>query len=196
MIEGCLDIWTRLRTRLYTLLIGREFQSIGRGTRISPPFRFSNLGKIRLGEQVMIHRDCWIQVLPCEDNDHAAKLVIDSHAGIGMGATISAAKQVAIEEYVLLARNVYISDNRHAFEDVTDPIMSQGLDKPAPVRIGRHSWLCQNVCVLPGATIGEHCVIGANSVVRGEIPSYSVAVGAPARVVKQFNLATRLWEKR
>ena len=121
--------------------------------------------------------------------------MIKDYAGIGMGATISVAQQVVIEEHVLLARNVYISDNRHAFERVTDPIMSQGLDAPAPVTIGKHSWLCQNVCVLPGVQIGEHCVIGANSVVRDSIPSFSVAAGVPARVVRTYNPATEKWER-
>ena len=65
--------------------------------------------------------------------------------------------------------------------------MLQGINRIAPVIIGNHSWLGQNVVVLPGVTIGEHCVIGANSVVRSPIPDYCVAVGAPARVVRRFN---------
>ena len=59
--------------------------------------------------------------------DDSVKLVIGAHTGIGMGATISAAQQVTIGEYVLLARNVYISDHAHAFEDVKVPIMQQGI---------------------------------------------------------------------
>lgn len=53
----------------------------------------------------------------------------------------------------------------------------------APVRIGRGSWLAERVAVLKGADIGTCCIIGANSVVRGGIPDYSIAVGSPARVV-------------
>ena len=53
----------------------------------------------------------------------------------------------------------------------------------APVRIGRGTWLAERVAVLRGANIGRCCIVGANSVVRGEIPDYSIAVGAPAKVV-------------
>ena len=53
----------------------------------------------------------------------------------------------------------------------------------APVRIGRGTWLGERVAVLRGADIGAHCIVGANSVVKGRIPDYSIAVGAPARVV-------------
>ena len=112
-----------------------------------------------------------------------------------MGSHISAAQQVVIGEHVLLAPNVYISDHAHAYENVDVPIMRQGMTGVAPVSIGRHTWLGQNVVVLPGVTIGQHCIIGANSVVNSSIPDYSVAVGAPARVVKQYNRNSGQWER-
>jgi len=96
---------------------------------------------------------------------------------------------------VLLARNVYIADHGHAFEDVNTPIMLQGIDHVGEVEIAKHSWLGQNVCVLPGVRIGQHCVIGANSVVTRDVPDFSVAVGAPARIVKRYDHESRRWEK-
>jgi acetyltransferase-like isoleucine patch superfamily enzyme len=73
--------------------------------------------------------------------------------------------------------------------------MHQGINGVAPVTIGRGTWLGQNVVVLPGVTIGQHCVVGANSVVNSSIPDYSVAVGAPARVVRQYNRNSAKWER-
>jgi lipopolysaccharide O-acetyltransferase len=64
-----------------------------------------------------------------------------------------------------------------------------------PVSIGNCVWLGEGVAVLSGAKIGDGCIIGAHSVVKGEIPPYSVAVGAPARVVKKYNFETKNWEK-
>jgi acetyltransferase-like isoleucine patch superfamily enzyme len=112
-----------------------------------------------------------------------------------MGANISAAHKIVIGEYVLLARNVYISDHAHAFENIHVPIMRQGINGIAPVSIGPSTWLGQNVVVLPGVTIGQHCVIGANSVVNASVPDFCVAVGAPARVVKRYNSNARRWER-
>jgi acetyltransferase-like isoleucine patch superfamily enzyme len=176
-------------------LIAGQFKEIGVGTRISPPLRFGNLGQVSLGDEVIINRDCWILTLNEKNHESSPKLIIKSHAGIGMGATISAASRILIDEYVLLARNVYISDHGHAYEEVDTPIMCQGISMVRPVSIGRHSWLGQNVSVLPGASIGVHCVIGANSVVLSDIPDYSVAVGSPARVVKMYNRSTKRWER-
>ncbi len=192
----CLEhTWSRIVTGLYTLLLSSQFREIGAGARVSPPFRYYGLNQISLGEHVMIHRDCWIQVLGEQGDDKSSRIVIKAYAGIGMGSTISAAQQVVIEEYVLLARNVYISDHAHAYENLDVPIKHQGIDHIAPVSIGRHTWLGQNVVVLPGVTIGQHCVIGANAVVNSSIPDFSVAVGAPARVVKQYDRNDGQWKR-
>jgi len=180
---------------LYTLLLASQFKEFGAGSRVAPPFRYYGLNQISLGEKVIINRDCWIQVLGGQGDDQSAKIVIQAHAGIGMGATISAAHQVTIGEYVLLARNVYISDHAHGYENLDVPIMHQGISGIAPVSIGRNTWLGENAVVLPGVTIGQHCVIGANAVVKTSIPDFSVAVGAPARVVKQFNQNNGRWER-
>ena len=69
--------------------------------------------------------------------------------------------------------------------DINTPIKEQDISIVSPVVIGEGSWLGENVCVC-GASIGKHCVIGANSVVTNDIPDYCVAVGAPARVIKKI----------
>lgn len=194
-IENMLHWAMKIHTRLFTLLISSQFMEIGAGSRIDPPFRFYNLNWMSLGDNVMINRDCWIQVVAGQAGDKMAKLIIKSNVGIGMGAHISAVQHVMIEEHVVLGRNVFISDHAHAFEDTTMPITLQGIDRIAPVTIGRETWLGENVVILPGVTIGSHCVIGANSVVNRSIPDFSVAVGAPARVVRQFSKRTGRWER-
>jgi acetyltransferase-like isoleucine patch superfamily enzyme len=193
-MEAMMHACSRLRTRLFTFLLASQFQHIGTGSRIVPPFRYAQLHQISLGDYVIIHAGGWITAV--SDPDYkGVKLSVGSHTGIGMGATIAAAKQVVIGENVLLARNVYIADHSHAFKDITIPISRQGIDNIKPVSIGRHTWLGQNAVVLPGVSIGQHCVIGANSVVNRSIPDFSIAVGAPARVVKAYNPGTGQWEK-
>lgn len=194
-IERAYELQDRLRTRLFTWLLAGQFKEFGHGSRITPPFRFWGLHEIAVGENVIINRDCWIQTIPNASGEASSKLKIGSHAGIGMGTCISAAESVLIGEHVLLARNVYISDHSHAYERLDLPIADQGIDRMAPVSIGANTWLGQNVVVLPGVTIGRHCVIGANSVVKDSIPDFSVAVGSPARVVRRFNRSTARWER-
>ena len=112
-------------------------------------------------------------------------LEIGSGTSMAGACVISVVCSIVIEEDVLMARNVYISDHIHRYSDRNRPIVLQGVDKIRPVRIRRGAWLGQNVVVCPGVTIGENAVIGANSVVNSDIPAFAVAVGAPARVVKR-----------
>ena len=112
-----------------------------------------------------------------------------------MGATISAVRKVVIGAHVVLARNVYISDHGHAFEDIRVPIALQGIAKVAEVEIGDSTWIGQNACVLPGVQIGRHCVVGSNSVVTHDLPDFCVAAGVPAKVIKRYNEETQVWEK-
>jgi len=99
-----------------------------------------------------------------------------------------------LEENVLTADRVYISDCSHGYSDVAVPVCKQAVVQKKSVRIGEGSWLGINVCVL-GANVGKHCVIGANSVVTKDIPDYCVAAGSPARVIKRFDMVSGLWRK-
>jgi acetyltransferase-like isoleucine patch superfamily enzyme len=78
---------------------------------------------------------------------------------------------------------VYICDFDHVTADIHRPIKDQGIVK-TPVRIGPDCWLGTKVTVLRGTRIGRGCVLGAHSVVRGDVPDYSIAVGSPAKVVR------------
>lgn len=104
---------------------------------------------------------------------------------IGRGSGIVGHFSIEIGDDVWTGHNVYITDQNHGYEDVSLPISQQSQPERA-VKIGSGSWLGYGSVVLPGVTIGEHCVIGANSVVTKDVPSYSVAVGVPARVIKRF----------
>lgn len=63
---------------------------------------------------------------------------------------------------------------------------NKGLEYALPIHVGNNVWLGGNVCVLPGVTIGDNCVIGAGSVVTRDIPSGTVAAGNPCRVLKKL----------
>ena len=113
---------------------------------------------------------------------------------IGHYAHIIAMHSMTIEQNVLIADKVFISDCTHSYEDINKPVIRQEVKELSPVVIGEGSWIGENVCIC-GASVGKHCVIGANSVVTSDIPDYSVAVGSPARVVKKYDLNSNEWKK-
>ena len=63
------------------------------------------------------------------------------------------------------------------------------------VKIGNYCFIGMDVKVFPGVTIGDNVIVGANSIVMNDIPSYSVCVGVPAKVIKKYNFHTKQWEK-
>ena len=104
---------------------------------------------------------------------------------IGRNSGIVGHFSILIEDDVWTGHHVYITDQNHGYEDVSKPISQQSQPERA-VRIGKGSWIGHGSVILPGSNIGEHVVIGAQSVVSGVIPDYCVAVGSPARVIKQY----------
>ena len=103
----------------------------------------------------------------------------------GKGSGIVGHYRIEIGNDVWTGHHVYITDQNHGYEDVTLPISRQ-TQPERPVTIGDGSWLGAGCVVLPGATIGKHVAVGANSVVTGELPDFCVAVGAPARVIRRY----------
>ena len=114
---------------------------------------------------------------------HAGRVTIGAKSVIGGGTTINSYLDVTIGEGALFADDVHVTDFDHRTDRLDLPIKDQGI-VTSPVRIGPDVWLGRGVTVLRGVDIGRGSVVGAHSVVTRDIPPYSVAVGAPARVVR------------
>lgn len=126
-------------------------------------------------------------------NNAVGDIVIGNHTRVGLGNTLIG--PVTIGDKVNLAQNVVISGLNHNFEDIDKPIAIQGVTTQQ-ITIEDNVWIGANSVVLPGVHIGRHVVIGAGSVVSRDIPSYSVAIGTPARVVKQYDFEKKQWIKK
>ena len=95
---------------------------------------------------------------------------------------------------VTFGDNVFIAPNC-GFYTAGHPIdyeqRNQGLEYAYPITVGSNVWIGGNCVILPGVTIGDNCVIGAGSVVNRDIPSGSIAVGNPCRVLRKITEADR-----
>lgn len=114
---------------------------------------------------------------------HEGSLRIGDKVVFGCNSVVNCYLDVEIGAATLVADWVYIVDFDHRISDIDLPIKDQGIIK-GPVRVGPGSWVGTKATVLRGAQLGRGCVVGANAVVRGSLPDYSVAVGSPARVVR------------
>ncbi|HAS91570.1 MAG TPA: acetyltransferase [Clostridiales bacterium] len=120
---------------------------------------------------------------------------------IGDNVHIVAYEKVSIGDNCLMASKIFISDTSHG--NYSGEVQSSPSEVPndralitKPVIIGDNVWIGENVCILLGVTIGNGCIIGANSVVNKSLPSNSIAVGIPAKIVKEYNSVTMQWIKK
>jgi acetyltransferase-like isoleucine patch superfamily enzyme len=114
---------------------------------------------------------------------HEGTLSVGDKTVLGRDVSINCYLDVEVGAAALFADSVYVSDFDHKFADLTMPIKDQGIAK-SRVRIEPDVWLGTKVTVSRGVLIGEGSVVGANAVVTRDLPAYCVAVGVPARVVK------------
>lgn len=173
------------RDKLLTGYLTRQFAHFGDSVIMWHPYTLRGLNKIGIGDGTIIEPDLQLTVLPDERKD--LQIQIGNGCLIRRGAHITAIDSIVIGNDLLTGTNVLITDNAHGAADYDTlcippgkrPMVSRG-----PVVIGNNVWLGNNVCVMPGVTIGDGAIIGANSVVTHHIPAYCVAVGCPAKVIK------------
>lgn len=164
------------------------------------PFDIRNKKNIKIGKNFTAGFGCRIEAFPLSE-DNETCISIGKDVQINDYVHIGAVGSITIGDNVLMASKIYISDHNHGSYDelISDHPMSIPLDRKAicrPVVIGDNVWLGESVCVLPGVTIGEGCVVGALSVVTKSIPPYSIAVGSPAKVVKEYDFQINKWIKK
>lgn len=119
---------------------------------------------------------------------HEGSLRIGDKVVFGKDNVVNTYLDIEIGESTLVADWCYICDFDHKMDDITLPIKDQGIVK-SPVRIGPDTWIAAKVTVLRDTRVGRGCVLGAHAVVRGDVPDFSIAVGAPAKVVKNRKVA-------
>jgi len=135
-------------------------------------------GRLTLGAQVHTEPNVWITVGP------AAAVTIGGGTFLNQGVMVAAVDRVEIGAHCMFANGSFITDGNHRFDDPERPVPWQGFSSKGPTIIGDNVWAGANVVITSGVTVGERCVIGANSVVTEDLPPFSIAAGAPAKVIR------------
>ncbi len=184
---------TRVRKFIYYILNRTiwksHFSDIGKRSVVFSPLQLDCQKSVFVGDNTFISSFAWILTL------NGGEVRFGNKCTVGHFCHVAAYSKVIIHDEVLVADKVFISDCTHSFDDISMPIITQDVLPIHDVEIGEGSWIGENVCIC-GANIGKHCVIGANSVVTTDIPDYCIAVGAPARVVKIYDLEKETWVRK
>jgi acetyltransferase-like isoleucine patch superfamily enzyme len=173
------------------------FHEVGRGVSIhsSCEIRRSHARQIAIGDAVLLDREVWLNV-PVVPQSPGPILMIGKGSNIGRRSVISAAHGISIQENVLFAPGVFITDHNHEYSNPELAISQQGITSGGRITIEKNCWLGYGSMVLAGkdeVVLGRNSVVGAYSVVTKSCPPHSVLVGNPARVVKRLDPASGTW---
>jgi acetyltransferase-like isoleucine patch superfamily enzyme len=165
------------RARLHVELARRS--AYARGPLHGNVLEMLRDGRLEIGEHALFEPHVWL-------TSDTGRITIGPGAMLNLAVMIAAVTRVDIGAHTMIANGCLITDGAHRFDDPERPVPWQGFTTKGPTIIGDNVWLGANVVVTSGVTIGERSVIGANSVVAESIPAFSIAVGAPATVVRRI----------
>lgn len=174
-----------LKRKFVTGVYARRFKSLGKGTMLASPIRLINAQNIIIGRNSSIMKHCVVET--CIDAVGQPLLTIGDNVSLGEYSHITCANRIVIGGNLLTGRFVLITDNGHGrsvAEEADIPPLKRETFSKGQVVIGNNVWIGDKATILPGVTIGDGVIIGANSVVARDVPANSIAVGNPAKVVK------------
>jgi len=180
----------RIDANIYSQWIGFEFKKIGKQTRIGRGLYLKGGKYIEIGKNSQIGKGvyltAWDRYL---DERFIPKIIIGNNSSIGNYGHVTAISTIIVGNNVRMGKMVFITDNSHGkserqLMDIAPnyrPLYSKGA-----VVIEDNVWIGDKTTILPGVTIGKGAIIGANSVVTKDIPTYCVVGGNPARIIKHI----------
>lgn len=186
-------LWWRFKTDTFYRLV---FGSLGSRCEIHPPMLLNRPERMHLGDRVTVRHGARLEVVLTNPTRNPT-LEIGSNVNLEQHLHIVVQNRVRIADNVSISAFTMITDVDHPYADAeaSGRIGDRFSDNGATVDIGEGTFVGIGCSILPGATIGRRCVIGTRSVVRGSIPDFSVAVGAPSRIVRRYDAERRMWRR-
>ncbi|MGR5333194.1 acyltransferase [Photobacterium damselae] len=180
----CYKVFWFIRALFFKFILGK----VGFFTIIGKPIFLYNPKRIDIGNKVRIFPNSRFE---CHNN---GRIVIRDNVSIGQNFHVTSTDEsLIINSGVIISGNVCITNIDHQYSDIATPVSEQPLIFSETL-IGEDSFIGYGAVIQAGTRLGKHCVVGANSTVKGDFPDYSVIVGSPGKVVKTFNHETGLWE--
>jgi acetyltransferase-like isoleucine patch superfamily enzyme len=161
--------------RLHVELAKR--QAFARGVVHGNALQMLLEGRLEIGPHAYLEPGVWL-------TSDTGRISIGGGSLLNLNVMVAAVDRVTIGEHCMLANGCLVTDGNHRFDKLDLPVPWQGFTSKGAVTIEDNVWLGANVVVTSGVTIGRRSVVGANSVVTEDVPEFSIAAGAPARVVK------------
>jgi acetyltransferase-like isoleucine patch superfamily enzyme len=187
------------KSRIFNFFISKKLGGV-KNLSIHPSAQLAGLSHFSIGRNFLAGEHLRMEAI-CRygKSSFNPKIIIKDNVAMNDFVHIAAVNYVEIGNNVLMASKIYISDHNHGNYNgmnQSDPESTPGsreIEGSKSVIIGDNVWIGEFVSILPGVTIGKGSIIGANSVVSRDIPPYSIAIGTPARIIKQYDGNMKKW---
>jgi acetyltransferase-like isoleucine patch superfamily enzyme len=180
-----------LKDKLISYSLQRQIKNRDNDIRVQAPVIIRGGQHISIGRSFVANRNLRLQAITDYMGVHYnPQIIIGNNVTVNPNCHIAALKKVTIGNNVLIASNVFISDHSHGRPDFTDidtPPALRELGSKGEIYIGNNVWIGQNVTILANVKIGDNAIIGANTVVTKNVPANCIAVGNPARIIRNID---------
>lgn len=195
---GCIRLLRRVRVAIHSLILRWLLDAPGLTVETVPLVRGAR--HIRWGNSVRLGRNGWIEAITkYGDQCFNPCIVIGDGSSASDNVHLTCINRIDIGQHVLMGSQVYIADHGHgcyrgpSTSDPSEPPSRRQLSGGGPVFIEENVWIGDNVIIIGPVTIGRGSVVGANSVVRKDIPPNHIAVGSPAHPIKRWDTVKNSW---
>ena len=189
----CITEWVAVRcdwllNACYASIVRGRFKSAQSLQIMGFPLRIRNGKQIELGKNVSLGRHIRMEAtVTWMGQRFNPKIVVGDNAVINALCHIGCVDEVRIGKFTTLAERVYVTDHLHGesmFTHMVLPPRHRPLYSKGKVLIGDYVSIGEGCVILPGVTIGDHCIIGSNAVVTKDVPPYSIVGGIQAKIIK------------
>lgn len=178
----------KIRQCIQQIIYKQKFQQFGSNSVIYAPDRILGGKHILIGKNVSILHHARIEALTeYNGKTYRPTIYIGDNVSIGQDVHMTCANKIEIEEGTTITGRVMITDIKHVTSDTSKSTLKQDIIT-CPTHIGKNCLLGINVCIMPGVTLGDGCVVGANAVVTKSVPAGKIIAGVPAKIIGENKL--------
>lgn len=172
-----------------TTLYRIKIKQIGVFSHIGIPIYVEGGKRVYIGNKVRIFPGLRLET------HNGGSVIIEEDVSIGQRFHITSSNiELRIQKHTTISGNVFITNIDHDYQEINRHIMKQKYIV-RETRIGKNCFIGYGVAIQAGTVLGNQCIVGANSVVRGIFPDYCVIAGVPAKIIKKYNFETNKWER-
>ncbi|XTZ39828.1 acyltransferase [Salmonella enterica] len=173
-----------LRYYIYKILFFKKLTGYG---YLGKPLYFTGLNKVSIGSRFRLYPLWRFEVL------HDGHVTIEDDVSVGqLFHLVSAGSELIIKKGTVISAEVLITNSDHQYKEINVPIYKQPMESRATI-IGENCFIGAGAKILAGTTLGNQCIVGANSVVKGVFPDYCVIVGTPAKIIMKYDAEKKQW---